>query len=137
MADQKRTSSGTGPKEGFVEKRRDERYAVPDNCKGYIGLQIKTGDQYLSAALANFSRSGILFEIAAPLEAGSERECVMSVSLLVARDVSFKIRVKYCLRNNNSYIIGAAIDAISDENWFDIFAEIHEFIAVNKDSMRS
>ncbi len=137
MTDQKRTSSGTGSKESFVEKRRDERYAVPDNCKGYITLQIKTGNHYLPAILANFSRSGILFEIGAPLEAGSETECVMSVSLLVARDVSFKIRVKYCFKDSNSYIIGAAVNGISDENWFDVFVEIHEIISVNKDSVRS
>lgn len=137
MTDQERTSSGRGSKEGFVEKRRDERYAVPDNCKGYITLQIKRGKHYVPAVLANFSRSGILFEAAGPLEAGAETECVMSVSLLVARDVSFKIRVKYCFKDNNSYIIGASIDAISDENWFDLFVEIHDFISVNQDSVRS
>ncbi len=70
------------------------------------------------------------------MEAGSEAECVISVSLLVARNISFKIQVKYCLKNNDSYIIGAAIDTISDENWFDVFVEIHDFIALNKDSVR-
>lgn len=136
MADQKRTLSGKLPKPDSAEKRHEERYSVPDSWHGYITLQVKAGNHYLPALLGNFSRNGILFESGEPLEAGSETECIITVSLLVARDISFKIQVKYCLKNNNSYIIGAAIDTISDENWFDVFVEIHDFIAVNKDSVR-
>jgi hypothetical protein len=116
------------------EKRHEKRFAVPDRCQGYLSLHIKAGGSHIPAVLANFSRNGILFESSAPLQKGARTECILSLSLLLNRVISFPITVKYCYMNNNSYIIGAEIDTIGDQTWFSFFEEIYDFIAVNKES---
>lgn len=117
------------------EKRREERYVVPDVYQRYIALRVKSGDHHREAVLANFSRNGILFESPFPLEPGSETECIISLSRIMDREISFRINVKYCYNNNNSYIIGAAINTIADETWFDVFVEIHDFIVQRQDTV--
>lgn len=121
--------------EGIVEKRREERYGVPDRFKRYMKLDVRAEGRQVPAVLANFSRSGILFESEVPLDAGSRAECILSLSLLVVRDIAFSIQVKYCLRNDRSYVIGAAIDAIADDSWFSVFEEIHDFIVLRKNAV--
>lgn len=124
-----------GKTRNFVEKRREERYAVPDVYQRYILMRVKAGADYIPATLANFSRSGVLFETSIPLENGAETECVISLSLILDREISFKITVKYCYKNTDSYIIGAAINTIADETWFDIFVEIHDYIVMRQGSV--
>ena len=95
-------------------------------------LHVKTDNQFLPAALANFSRNGILFESSAPFVAGGSADCIITLSLLMVRVISFRINVKYCFKHQSSYIIGASIHAIGDEIWFDLFEEIHDFISEHK-----
>ena len=59
-------------------------------------------------------------------------ECIISVSLLLSREVSFGIEVKYCYADHGSHILGASIDTISDEVWFDAFVEVHDFIVLRQ-----
>lgn len=121
---------------GYVEKRHEERFSVPDRCRDYMTFHIKTGKDQVPAVLANFSRSGVLFETSLPLEKGTRTECLLSLSLLLSRAISFWISVKYCYKNEKSYIIGAEIDTIGDHTWFDLFEEIYDFIVVQKESGR-
>ena len=117
-----------------VGKRREERYTVPDSCQQYIMLRVKSGNEFVPAILGNFSRSGILFECSVPFSKGMHTECVISISLLLSREISFGIEVKYCYSDKGSYIMGASIDTISDETWFDVFVEVHDFIVVRQGS---
>jgi hypothetical protein len=50
--------------------------------------------------------------------------------LLLSREISFGIEIKYCYEDKGSYIMGASIDTISDEVWFDVFVEVHDFIVL-------
>ncbi len=134
MTEEIKKATGGKKAANFTEKRREERYGVPGRCQQYMTLHVKSGDKKLSAILANFSRSGILFEMAVPLENGSRMECVLSLSLLLTRAISFWINVRYCYKNNNSYIIGAEIDMISDNTWFDFFEEIYDFIVLRNEA---
>ncbi len=134
MTDSKKTSSREKQAANFVEKRHEKRYGVPDRCQRYMTLHLKSGDRKIPAILANFSRSGILFETTVPLENGSRIEGVLSLSLLLTRAVSFWINVRYCYKNNNSYIIGAEIDKIADNTWFDFFEEIYDFIVLRNEA---
>jgi hypothetical protein len=115
-----------------VSKRKEQRYNVPDSCRQYIKLQVKTGNEYVPAILGNFSRSGILFECPVSFSKGMHTECVISISLLLSREISFGIEVKYCYSDKGSYIMGASINTISDETWFDVFVEVHDFIVVRQ-----
>jgi hypothetical protein len=116
-------------------KRREERYNVPDACQQYIKLQIKSGNEIVPATLGNFSRNGILFECPVPFSKGTHAECVISISLLLSREISFGLEVRYCYADKDSYIMGASVDTISDEIWFDVFVEVYDFIVLRQGSV--
>ena len=118
--------------EGGSPKRREERYQVPDACQQYIKLRVKSGNEFVPAILGNFSRNGILFESPVSFSKGTHTECALSISLLLSRDISFGIEVRYCYEAKGSYIMGASIDTIADETWFDVFVEVHDFIVMRQ-----
>ena len=138
MTDQsdKYSSAGSSQKTP-LSQRREERYSVPDAYKQYIKLEIRHSNKYIPAILGNFSRSGILFECPVSFERGDHTECILEISLLLFREISFGIEVKYCYSDHGSYIMGASIDTISDEVWFDVFVEVHDFIVLRKGSHNS
>src|SRR5512135_2352610 len=116
----------------IIGKRREKRYDVPDSCQQYIKLKVKSGNEFVPAILGNFSRRGILFECPVSLNKGMHTVCVISISLLLSREISFNIEVKYCYTDKGSYIMGASINTISDEVWFDVFVEVHDFIVLRQ-----
>ncbi len=89
---------------------------------------MKRNGRLVPAVLGNFSRSGILFESSEQFSQGEHTECVIAISLLLSRAISFGIEVRYCYAARGSYITGASIHKISDETWFDVFEEVHDFI---------
>ena len=117
-----------------AEKRREKRYEVSRTLQKYIKLQVKSGSELVPAILGNFSRNGILFECPVPFRQGDRTKCVMSISLRHSRQISFSIEVKYCYEDHGSHIMGASIDTISDERWFDSFVEAHDIIVQHKSS---
>ena len=129
MANEIRSDSPT------FDKRRGKRYNVPDSCRQYIKLQVKSGNEFVPAILGNFSRNGILFECPVSFNKGMHTECILSISLLLSREISFGIEVKYCYTDKDSYIMGASIDTISDQVWFDVFVEVHDFIVLRQGSV--
>ncbi len=126
------TSSAVGTRDEAAEKRRERRFDVSEADQQYIKLQVKRGNEFLPAVLGNFSRNGILFECAAPFTQGEHAECVIAISLLLSREITFGIKVMYCYADSGSHIIGASIDSISDERWFDAFVEVHDLIVMRK-----
>ncbi len=122
------TDSAVSSQKGVEEKRREKRYAVSEALQKYIKLQIKSGKEYVPAVLGNFSRSGILFESPVPFSKGDHTQCVLEISLVLSRKISFGIEVRYCYADHGSHITGASIEAISDETWFDAFVDVHDFI---------
>jgi hypothetical protein len=129
-----RDSAAVDSKKEYNNERREERYKVPEDCQRYIQLRVKSVDKFVPAVLGNFSRSGILFECPVPFSKGDRTECVIAISLLVSRELSFGIEVRYCYSDNGIHIIGASIDTISDEAWFDVFVDVHDFVIVRKGS---
>ena len=83
----------------------------------------------------NFSRHGILFECTEPFDIDTRAECVISISRLLSRDISFGIAVKYCKKDEQVFRIGAIIETVADATWFNVFVEIHDFIVQRQDSV--
>jgi hypothetical protein len=136
MADKiKKRPPAVGSQEAFAEKRREQRYGVPDASKQYVKLRVKTGNEFVPAVLGNFSRSGILFECPAAFSRGDRTQCILEISLVLEREITFSIEVKYCYEDHGSFIMGAAIDTIADQNWFDAFVEVHDLIVVRQGSV--
>jgi PilZ domain len=92
-------------------------------------LKVKADDALVAVAMDNFSRHGILFVSPVPFPTDAHTECVISIPQVLSQNISCGMRVKYCLKKENSFVIGAAIDTITDQTWFNIFVEIHDFIA--------
>jgi hypothetical protein len=135
MADKiERSLPAVGAQKDFEERRREKRYDVSGDLQKYVKLQVKSGKGFVPAVLGNFSRSGILFESPAPFSQGEHTTCVLAISLVFSREISFGIEVKYCFADHGSHITGAAIDTISDETWFDAFVEVHDSIALRQAS---
>jgi hypothetical protein len=133
MADTgKINSSAAGSQKDGDDKRREKRYDLSGACRQYIKLRVKSGNEYVTAVLGNFSRNGILFECPVPFSKGAHTECVLSISLVLSREISFGIEVKYCYEDHGSYLMGAFIDTISNETWFDAFVEVHDCIVLRK-----
>jgi len=124
-----------GSQKGFDERRRENRYDVTDACRKYIELRVKNGTEFIPAILSNFSRNGILFECPVSFSQGKRTECIISNTLLLTREISLGIEVKYCKPNHGSYIMGASIDTISDEPWIDFFVEVYNFVVLRQGSV--
>jgi len=145
MADKiERSSSTVGSQEDIIEKRRgkrrekrrEKRYDVSEAYQQYLKLKVKSGNEFVPAILGNFSRSGILFECPVAFGQGQHTECILSISLLLSREISFGVEVKYCYAYHDSYIMGAAIDSISDKTWFGVFVDVHDFIVLRHGSVK-
>lgn len=111
-----------------AERRREERYDVAAALQHYIKLKVKTGNGYANALLGNISRNGLLFECPVPFNKGDHAECVMSITTKHHREISFKVQIMYCYADHGSHIMGATIDDISHEQWFDAFVDAHDLI---------
>jgi len=136
MADKiEKGTPAAGSQEELAEQRREKRYDVSEASRQHIKLKVKSGNEFVPAILGNFSRNGILFECPVPFSKGEHVECIMSVSFLLSREISFVIEVKYCYADHGSHILGASIDTISDEVWFDAFVEVHDFIVLRQGSV--
>ena len=132
MAKIKSSSRAVGSQIEVAEKRREKRYDVSGAFQQYIKLQVKSGDHFVPAILGNFSRNGILFESPASFSQGEHTACVLLISLVLSREISFGIEVKYCYADHGSHITGASIDTISDGSWFDAFVEVYDLIVLRQ-----
>jgi PilZ domain len=118
----------------FNEKRVDKRYHVPVVYKQHVKLQVRSGNAFEQVDIGNFSRRGILFVSPVRLEMDSSVDCVISIAQLLAKEVSFCARIKHCVEKNGSFLIGANIESVADTNWFEVFAEVHDFVMRQHDS---
>ena len=115
-----------------IEKRKEQRLAVPDPCRQYITFTVKKGQDQVRAVIGNFSRNGILFECSRQFTAGDRTECCLRVNTATPREITFEIKVRYCYENKDSFIIGASIHAISHDKWFDAFEKLFDMIVTRQ-----
>jgi len=123
------------PDREFIIKRREERHHVSDIHRKYVDFKVKIGTGFVSAALLNFSRHGVMFKAPLPLERSSSVECVISITRSLSKNIAFGIMVKHCKMQNDLFLIGAAIEKIADETWFEILLETRDFILKREDNV--
>jgi len=115
-----------------IDQRKEPRYGVPDACHQYITLKVRNGHELVPAVIGNFSRNGILFECPLQINKGTRAQCVLRVNLVVAREITFGVEIKYCYGDTGNFNMGASIHNISDEKWFDAFEEIFDFVVTRQ-----
>ena len=113
------------------EKRKEERYVVPEIYKKYVLFKVKkvSGDP-VDAKLFNFSSRGISIKSRCRFTVGSPIECLISAPQSLTKEIPFTGKIKYCIEDEpgGDYLIGAEIIRTSDKVWFELFLNVHDFI---------
>ena len=115
-----------------IDNRKEQRHDIPDPCRKYLTFTVSQDREPVTAVIGNFSRNGILFECSRQLAAGNRTECSLRVNTTTPREITFEIDVKYCYENNGTFIIGASIQAISQDKWFDAFEKLFDMIVTRQ-----
>lgn len=113
------------------ERRRETRYPIPEIYRNYILFKIKdSSDNFIPAALLDFSHHGIRLKSPVFMKNESLFECLISVPASLAKEIGFKAKVRYCADDDETsgFIIGAEIVEINNELWFNVFEKVHNFI---------
>jgi CRISPR/Cas system-associated protein Csx1 len=113
------------------EKRREERYVVPEIYRKYIQFKVKEASgNAVDAELFNFSSKGISIKSRCRFTVGSPIECSISAPKSLTKEIPFTGRIKYCIEDEpgGDYLAGAEIIRTADQVWFDLFLKVHDFI---------
>jgi hypothetical protein len=113
------------------ERRKEERYVVPEIYRKYVLFKATTvsGDA-MDAELFNFSSRGISIKSRCRFAVDSPIECLISVPKSLTKEIPFTGKIKYCIEDEpgGDYLIGAEIIRTSDKVWFDLFLKVHDVI---------
>ena len=115
----------------MMERRRGERYVVPEIYRKYITFKIReVSGEFADAELFNLTPRGIRIRSRYELPLNSSIECLISVPKSFTKEVPFRGKVKYCIQEEpmGYYLIGAEIIEPSDKTAFALFLNIHDFI---------
>ena len=116
------------PADNPSEKRKESRYPLPAAYQNYLRLKIHAGASWTPAHLLNFSRYGMQFRYACPLDLNEVHQCVLSTARSFRNAVSFKARVSNCRRQNEEFIIGATIEEVEDSGIFNFFESAYNLV---------
>ena len=115
----------------MVERRKEERYVVPEIYRKYITLKVrKASGEFVPMELLDFSPNGIRIKSSYGLSVDSAIECLISAPESITKEVPFIGKIKYCIQDESEgdYLMGAEIIETSDRSGFEIFSEVHDFI---------
>jgi hypothetical protein len=114
-----------------MERRKVERYVVPEIYRKYITFKIRevSGD-FVDAELFNFNPNGIRIKSRYELPFDSTIECLISVPKSLTAEIPFTGKIKYCIQEEpmGDYIIGVEIIEPGDKVAFELFLKIQDFI---------
>jgi hypothetical protein len=114
-----------------VERRKGERYVVPEMYRKYITFKVRQGaGGFADSQLFDFSPDGIRIMSRYELPEASEIECLISAPKSLTQEIPFIAKIKYCIQDKpgGDYLIGAEIVQTADRVWFALFSKVHEFI---------
>ncbi len=111
-------------------RRKETRYPVPKIYRQYILLRIKDmADNFINAALIDFSRHGIRLKSPIYMNPDKIFECSISIPASLTKEVKFRIKVRFCAEDTaEEFIVGSEIVEIPDKLWFRVFEKVHNFI---------
>jgi len=115
----------------MMERREEERHAVPEIYRKYIALKVRRASgEFITVKLLDFSPKGIRIKSPYEIPVDSEIECLISAPKSLTKEVPFIGQIKYCIvdKFDGDYLMGAEIIETSDRFGFEIFSEVHDFI---------
>jgi hypothetical protein len=115
-------------------KRKELRYPFPESLRKQITFRAMCEQKMQEVKLVNFSKSGLQFVCNYPLKEGSEVEAEMT-AVTPDKTLRLKAVVKYVMEQEESYVVGTAIDEVSNSSDFDFFRGVMEFITATVTNM--
>ena len=115
----------------MTERRKGERYVVPEIYRKYITLKVrKASGEFVPMELLDFSPKGIRMRSPHGLSVDLAIECLISAPKSITKEIPFIGKIKYCIQEElgGDYLMGAEIIETSDRLGFEIFSEVHDFI---------
>ena len=113
------------------ERRKGERYVVPEIYRKYIYLKVREASgEFVPVKLLDFSPKGIRMKHSFGIPVDSTIECLISAPKSITKEIPFIGEIKYCIQDEfeGDYLIGAEIIETGDRLGFEIFSEVHDFI---------
>jgi hypothetical protein len=114
-----------------IERRGEVRYTVAETCDKRLTLKIRrnTGE-FTSAELVNVSLRGIRIKYDLGLIIGSVVQCSIYIPKYLTKEVSFSVKVIYCIENREerSFLIGGEIIQTYEQLWVSVFLRVYDFI---------
>jgi hypothetical protein len=118
------TIAGKVVKERENERRLEIRYQIPEFLHQYIHLFVNCGEDAIPCTLVNFSQQGLSFICRREVFPGCTCICRFSTAHTVEKELVFPIKVRYCRKSDESYVVGAAIDEVPDDPSFNFFRSV-------------
>ncbi len=110
------------------EKRTEIRFPLTEIHQKYIMMKVKIADSFVPVGITNFSAHGIQFTCPEPLAPGTVKDCILLSTRVIEKEVSFRVKVKYCTKQGAAFIAGVRTESVSDTVFFDFFRSVHELI---------
>lgn len=114
-----------------MERRKVERYVVPEIYRKYVTFKVRevSGD-FVDAELFNFTSHGIRIKSRCELPFDSIIECLISVPKSLTKEIPFTGKIKYCIQEEpmGDYLIGIEIIETDDKIGFGVFLKVYDFI---------
>jgi hypothetical protein len=114
-----------------MERRKVERYVVPEIYRKYVTFKVRgvSGD-FVDAELFDFTSNGIRIKSRCELPFDSTIECLISVPKSPTEEIPFTGKIKYCIQEEpmGNYLIGIEIIETGDKIEFGVFLKLYDFI---------
>ncbi len=113
------------------ERRKEERYVVPELYRKYVTFRIRDGSgEFVPAELYDFSLNGVKIRTPHGISVDSTIECRIGAPKSLTKEIPLIVRVKYCTKDElvGNYLIGAGIIQTGERIWLDLFSKVHDFI---------
>lgn len=116
--------------EGALERRREERFTIPEVFHEYVKVSVKIGGDDIPIKLEDFSEHGLKVCCPVPFDIGTRRDFTVSIPQTLGRGVELKTIIRYSRESpeRDCYYAGAEIVSVEDEVWFRVFKGALHFI---------
>ena len=114
-----------------MERRKRERYVVPEIYRKYITFKVRgVSGNFVDAELFNFTSNGIRIKSRCELPFDSTIECLISVPKSLTEEIPFTGKIRYCIQEEpmGDYLIGIEIIETDDQIGFGVFLKVYDFI---------
>jgi len=119
---------------GQATKRKELRYPFPKSLRKQIVFKTTCDREQEEVQLVNFSKSGLQFLCGTPMEEGSRFEAELT-AVTPNKTLTLHATVKYVMEQDGTYVVGSAIEKVSNNSDFNFFRGVMEFITATLSHM--